>query len=679
MYKGFSKEPMLEMFIFESLQLAEQLEQTILANEKARCLEQNVINEIFRIMHTIKGSAAMMMFDGIASVAHSIEDLFYYIRESCPENLEYSTICDLVLGSIDYIKREIAKLEQDCDLDGDPKALIAAVGEYLSVIRGNSGENTAKIDDVPLLAAGEKKFYIATSKSSVETGNIRYRALVFFSSDCEMENIRAFNIVHQLKDQVEEIDYLPADIIENNATADFIRENGFDILFTSRLVPERLKEFFLKDPFVDHLDLRVIEDEGPVDEPLKARKQIIAADTEEAPEQGRQPVNCRQSMISVNVGKLDQLMDMVGELVISEAMVTFNPDLATAVSLDNFHKAVRQHRKIINELQDIVMSIRMVPLSMTFMKMNRIVRDMSKKLNKDVILEISGEDTEVDKNIIEHLSDPLMHLIRNATDHGIESREERKRLGKPPVARVQLEAKNEGGDVYIVVRDDGAGLNKEKILVKAQAQGLIQKPESELSDREIYSAILLPGFSTTEVISQFSGRGVGMDVVAKNIEAVRGTVLIDSSPGLGTTVSLKIPLTLAIISGMQVKVGNAVYIIPITSIKESFKARPGDIFVDPDNNEMIMVRGRCYPVVRLHRRYQVKTDITEIADGIIVIVENDSRFLCLFADALLGEQQVVVKALPKFMGKIEGISGCTLLGNGKACLILDVAGLIKPD
>ncbi|WP_061213341.1 chemotaxis protein CheA [Syntrophomonas wolfei] len=686
MDKSLSKEPMLEMFIFENLQLLEQLEQTILAHEKERCLENAVINEIFRIMHTIKGAAAMMMYDGISSLAHAIEDLFFYIREFHPDEMDYSKICDIVLEGIDFIKNEIGKLEQDQEADGDSSPFVENIGQYLLQIK-EASRNSKLINEAAARPAGHrKKFYISTSKSPPTESIKRYHALIYFTPGCEMENIRAFNLVHKLKDQAEQIDYIPADIIENNDSVEFIRENGFAVIFSTHLQQEAINELFMKEAFIDSLDLRVMEDEEWEIEQLRARNQIVL---EEEPSVRNNEVreiganlhsgSTRQSLISVNVDKLDRLMDMVGELVISETMVAFNPDLRTAAKLDNFHKATRQHRKIINELQDIVMSIRMVPLSMTFQKMNRLVRDMSKKLKKNVELVIIGEETEVDKNIIEHLSDPIMHLIRNAIDHGVESPEKRASLGKSPAARVYLEAKNEGGDVYIIIRDDGAGLNKEKILERARARGLIQKPDSNLSDGEIYSTILLPGFSTCEEISEFSGRGVGMDVVLKNIEEVGGTVLVDSTPGQGTTISLKIPLTLAIINGMRVKVGNSIYILPITSIKESFKAKPDNIIVDPDGNEMLMVRGECYPVLRLHQKFQLKSALKKIAEGIIVIVQNDSGSICLFVDALLGEQQVVVKALPKFIGKIAGISACTLLGDGRACLIIDVANLINPS
>lgn len=677
-------EPMLDMFIFESLQLLGQLENTMLVNESKGCYDSGVINEIFRIMHTIKGSASMMMFDNIATLAHSLEDLFFHIREFHPENLDNSLICDMVLESIDFIKSEVAKLDNNFGADGESTQMVQNIKQYLTKLKGDGCQADPELS-LPTPFDGSR-FYISTARDA-GCESALYQATLFLIPGCEMENLRAFNIVHKLQEHARIIEHHPPDIIENNETSQYIIENGFFIVFEAESREPFFQEFFNKEPFVDCFEL-IRADNGAPDK-LNGRLNIVLTDEEalsppiawEGTGIGDAALNAnslnRNSIISVNVNKLDKLMDMVGELVTSEAMVTLNPDLAHVVNLDNFLKAARQHRKIINELQDIVMSIRMVPLSTTFQKMNRIVRDMGKKLNKNVSLEIIGEETEVDKNIIEHLSDPLMHMIRNAIDHGIESREERIRKGKPANATIRLEAKNEGGDVFIIVRDDGAGLNKDKILARARAQGLLHKPDSELTDGEIYSTILQPGFSTRDEVSEYSGRGVGMDVVARNIEAVGGTVLVDSSPGQGTSISLKIPLTLAIINGMQVKVGDSILIIPITSIRESFKPQRNEGMVDPDNNEMIMVRGDCLAVLRLHQRFSISTTVTEIEDGIIIIVEYDSHSVCLFADSLLGEQQVVVKAMPRFIGKIPGISGCTLLGDGRACLILDIAGLVK--
>jgi two-component system chemotaxis sensor kinase CheA len=324
------------------------------------------------------------------------------------------------------------------------------------------------------------------------------------------------------------------------------------------------------------------------------------------------------------------------------------------------------------------MSIRMVPLSLTFHKMHRIVRDMRKKLGKEVELEIIGEATEVDKNVIENISDPIMHLLRNAIDHGIELPEERMALGKAAQGKVTLEALSAGSEVLVIIRDDGRGLDKDKILKRAKEKNLVLRADNDLSDKEIYSYILYPGFSTKDSVTEFSGRGVGMDVVTKNINAIGGTVIIDSTLGKGTTITLKIPLTLAIVDGMTIGVGQARYTIPITTIKESFRPQAKDIICDPDGNEMLMVRGKCYPIVRLHELYKVKNATINMAEGIIIIVETEQRTLCLFADELIGEHQVVVKALPIYIKRIRpipGIAGCTLLGDGGISLILDAAGI----
>jgi two-component system chemotaxis sensor kinase CheA len=391
------------------------------------------------------------------------------------------------------------------------------------------------------------------------------------------------------------------------------------------------------------------------------------------PDEAAQKKPSAQHVISVNVSKLDQLLNLMGELVIAEAMVTQNPELEN-LELESFHKEARQLRKIIKDLQETVMSMRMVPLSTTFFKMHRIVRDMCRQLGKSVKLVVIGEDTEVDKNIIEHISDPLMHIIRNSIDHGIEMPKARAAAGKPEEGTVTLEAKNSGGDVLIIIKDDGAGLDRAKILKKAKNNGLLKKPETEYTDKEVQQFIFLPGFSTNEQVTSYSGRGVGMDVVSTNLEYVGGSVLVDSIPGQGSAFTLKIPLTLAIIDGMTVKMGGAKYTIPIVAIKQSFKADKKDIFMDPNGNEMISTRGEIYNVVRLHEFFGVDNAVKNIEDGILIMLENGEQTVCLLADELVGEQQVVVKSIPKYFKKTKGLSGCTLLGNGDISLIIDVAG-----
>ncbi len=675
----FENEPMLEIYIFETTMFLDQMEQVIINSEKVGIFSEEAINEIFRFMHTIKGSSAMMLFNSIADIAHQMEDVFYFIRENKPASINYSTLSDLVLSGVDFIKVEVNKIKNSDPADGNSETIVESFKAYLVLLKST---NNVTSEIKKPVSDRVVQYYIPQVKKINEEDFNRFRAIIHFENGCEMENIRAYTIVFGLTEHVEEMIYKPSDITENEDTSKWIQDNGFEMLIKTKMSIDDLKKqlsdaIFLREYIVEeisedsYLDLIT-----PTEEPIKIDSSTIKIPTFDT-EVKEQVTNSSSAMISVHVDKLDKLMNMVGELVISEAMVTQNPIVATLDS-DTFQKASRLLHKITGELQDTVMSIRMVPLSTTFVKMHRIVRDMCKKLNKEVTLELFGEETEVDKNIIEHISDPLMHLIRNAIDHGIESEEERKESGKVKGGTISLGAKNAGGDVLIIIKDDGKGLSREKIYKKASENGLIYKPLSEMSDREIFNLILLPGFSTKDTVTEFSGRGVGMDVVSKNLEAVGGVVVVESEEGVGTTITLKIPLTLAIIEGMNIKVGESRYTIPITSIKESFRPNFKDCIIDPDKNEMVMVRGECYPIIRLHERFNVRTAIKEFNEGILIMVEQDEKVICIFADELLGQQQVVVKSLPHYINsikKIVGLAGCTLLGDGNISLILDISGL----
>ncbi len=679
----YTNEPLLDMFLFETSQLLEQLEQSILSGEKENDFSEEAINEIFRIMHTIKGSSAMMLFDNIAKLAHSIEDVFFYLRKEKPEQIDYSVLSDLVLNGVDFIKIEVEKIKDNDEADGSADDLVTRIKAYLYELKNNNPENTITSDELKEAAGqtseaaeGDKQHYYISQVSAGKPGHRNaFKAIIHFEEGCEMENIRAFTIIHNLKEITEDFSYIPDDIIDSDESINVIRQNGFQIYLKTEKDYKEIQDFFMKTIFLKDLELIQLEQEEELDRFIKKEDQSVLQPVKIPVVKEAVQNNNAQSIISVSVTKLDKLMDLVGEMVIAEAMVIQNPDLKD-LQLDNFIKAARQLSKITGELQDMVMSIRMVPLSATFNKMHRIARDMCKKLEKDVQLEIIGEETEVDKNIIERISDPLMHLVRNSIDHGIESTKERLEKGKTKGGTITLEAKNAGSDVLIIVKDDGKGLNKEKILKKAKENGILVKKEEEMTDKEIYNLILLPGFSTKDQVTEFSGRGVGMDVVTKNIEAVGGTLNVDSVEEKGTIITMKIPLTLAIIDGMNIKVGNSRYTIPTISIKESFRPKDSDIFTDPDGNEMIMVRGECHAVRRLHEIYNVQTEVTRFSEGIIIIVEQDEKTVCVFADELLGQQQVVVKALPKYIQKfkeVKGLAGCTLLGDGNISLILDVA------
>ena len=326
------------------------------------------------------------------------------------------------------------------------------------------------------------------------------------------------------------------------------------------------------------------------------------------------------------------------------------------------------------------MSLRMVPVSGTFQKMNRIVRDMKKKLNKDVRLTIIGENTEVDKTIVDSIGDPIMHIVRNSMDHGVESNvEDRIAAGKDPQAEIILSATHTGSEVIITIEDDGQGMDTDKILAKAERNGILTKPASEYSKKEILSLLMLPGFSTNEEVTEFSGRGVGMDVVKKNVEAVGGTISITSEVGKGSCTTLKIPLTMAITDGMEISVGKSMFTIPIANIRQSLKTKKEDIILDASGNEIVKCLDEFYPVIRLHQLYNIETEITNIEDGILIWVETADKSYCLFVDELLGEQQVVVKPLPAFVNNFNiqklGMAGCTLLGDGSISIILDISKL----
>lgn len=661
---------MLGVFLFEASQLLEQLEATILECEKINSYSPDTIDDIFRIMHTVKGSSSMMSFHSISMLSHVLEDLFSFLRKEKIQLEDYSPLSDLMLEGVDFIKVELQKIKNGDPIDGDASLPIKQAQQLLENFMRMRGQEATSSQQGAVKESVAKRVIQAYS-----TDVNRFIATIHLEDCSGMENVRAFQIIHQLGEEVQDITYTPEDLVENEETAEVIRHNGFQLCVGTDKSYEEVQNLLHRASYVQHVKLVEENKQDVISSELPVTKK-------EAPEvmqkEKGSSVSQQPSFISVNVMKLDELMDLVGELVIAEAMVTQNPEL-THLELGQFAKAARHLKKITDEIQDKVMSIRMVPLTNTFQKMHRIVRDMSKKLEKDVQLKLIGEDTEVDKNIIERISDPLMHIVRNAIDHGIENREERVAKGKEKAGTLTLEAKNAGNEVCIFIKDDGRGLNKEKLLQRARENGLLHKSEDEMSDREIYNLIFLPGFSTTEKITEFSGRGVGMDVVTKNIGAVGGTVTVDSESDVGTMITIRIPLTLAIIDAMNVRVGQARYTLPTTVIKESFRPAKEDLITDPEGNEIIMVRGQCYPILRLYERYGVQADITNIEEGILIMAEQDGKHVCIFADELLGQQQVVVKALPAYIKEIssvKGVTGCTLLGDGSISLILDVSGLV---
>jgi len=669
-----SSDSILDVYIYESSQLLDELENLMIQCDKNESFSPEDIGDIFRILHTVKGSSAMMNFDSIASLSHALEDLFDYLRGHEARSKDYRHISDLVFSSLDMLRSELGKVQENGTPDADVSGIIAQIREFHDLL---THRKTAPADEEPALSSA-----LGQLKPPAE-GESCFKAHVFFQKGSKMENIRALGIVKSLQDLCSGLSTVPADLFGEQSEDEIIAD-GFVVYMVSGAPRDMLVKKIREAFFIERFEFDSLTP-GAVDALLKAQTQEAqtAATQPDAAAEAKahdSAQNTRQSYMSVNLGKLDQLMDIVGEIVITESTVTQNPEVL-GLNLESFEKASRQLRKLTDELQNIVMSIRMVPVSATFHKMERIVRDMSVKFDKKAHLVIVGEDTELDKNVLDTLSDPLMHIIRNSMDHGLEPADERERLGKNPVGEIMLSARNLGSDVQITIRDDGRGLNKEKLLDKGIAKGLIKKPREEVTDKEAYGLIFTPGFSTKEQVTEFSGRGVGMDVVMRNIEKIGGTLSVDSQPGKGMSIHIRIPLTLAIIAGMQVSAGESSFIVPLLSIRESFKPGKKDVFKSPEGSEMIWLRGNCYTVLRLHKLFGLETDVTRFEDGILMLLEAQGQMYCLFVDALVGEQQTVVKPIPAYIARdfprvTQTLAGCTILGDGRISLILDINGLL---
>jgi two-component system chemotaxis sensor kinase CheA len=379
--------------------------------------------------------------------------------------------------------------------------------------------------------------------------------------------------------------------------------------------------------------------------------------------------------LRVDAGKLDYMMDMVGELVIAQSMITHNPEIG-ALESGPLHRNLQQLGRITAEVQRVAMNMRMTPVVQLFRRMNRLVRDLSRKNGKAVKLELIGEETELDKTIIEQIADPLMHMVRNSLDHGLEGTEERVASGKPAEGRLTLSASHQAGQIVIGIADDGRGLNTEKILKKARERGLVAEGQN-LSENEIFFLIFEPGFSTADVVTDVSGRGVGMDVVRRQIMGLRGRIEIQSVRGQGSQFLLRLPLTLAIIDGLIVGVGTERYIMPINCVREMLRPSPDMIFTMEGRAEMAMVRGELLPIVRLDRRFAIPGARQNPAEALFVVVEAQGRRFCLLVDEMLGKQEVVIKSLGDTFRTIAGISGGAILGDGRVGLILDINGVLR--
>lgn len=708
----FSVDGMLDMYLYENGQLLEKLEELVLENKDEESFDENSINEIFRIMHTIKGSSGVMMYDNIMKVSHKLEDIFYFLRENIGVDEQHDQLIDIIFQVLDFINGEMDKIREGNDPDGDNSSLISTMSSFLSMLKGedsNSGadasqaknEPAAKTDNVgSSIGLGPNQFYIAPQASSNKKC---FRIKITYHEDTQMSNLRAYSAVYSLKEFTEDVQFKPEDVLTNEDSSKVILEDGFMMLVRGDFTEVKLRELIDTSAEISTIDVTECTNEefmhgfSDASQPNNENSQDEQDSSKAEPQPGdyviqkeagkakqitktKKKKEHKQSFMSVSIEKMNYLMNLMGEMVIAESVVLQNPDLQIPnLDLSNFQKAAAQLSKITTEMQELIMSMRMMPLTNTFQKMNRTVFDISRKLGKDIEFEMIGDTTEVDKNIIENISDPLMHLVRNAVDHGIETNEERLKAFKLDKGKITLEAKNEGGKVWISVKDNGKGLSRNKLYKKAWEKGILpdNRVESEYTDKEIFQFITYPGFSTKEKVTEYSGRGVGMDVVVKNIQKIGGVLDIDSLEGCGTTMTMKIPLTMAIIDGIVMRNGNTKFVMETSAIKEFIRVTEDKLIHEPNGEEYVMIRGECYPILRLSQKYDLEDAVTNIEDGVMLLLEYEGTSLCVLIDELIGTQEIVVKPIPPYVKKVHGISGCTQLGDGSIALILDVSGLMQ--
>ncbi len=683
-----------DSFFEESAEHVETMETGLLDLEQ-RPTDLDLLNRIFRAAHSIKGNAGMFNFTAIGGLTHKMENILDKLRNS--QMVVTKDIIDLLLQALDGLKTllEVARSGEAHD-----EAAIQVIEEKL-VACFNGGAVEASSDQARSTPEAPNASSSPTQRSVLiawkPLPELFQRGLDPSQMFRELEGLGRITELSAQTDALPNLSEMDAErcyltwtiavetdkpVKDLDAVFDFVRD-GSELTFTE-------SESQTKDEYKTIGEILIEEGAASttqIESALAKQKplgQILVEEKTVTPQQVNQALSKQQQMkktesasIRVDTEKIDKLINLVGELVITQSMITDLGAKFTMSQLPILQERIIQLERNTRELQERVMSVRMVPIGATaFNRFPRLIRDLAAKSGKQIQLVMSGEDTELDKTLIEAIGDPLTHLVRNSADHGLEPPDERIAAGKPELGTVRLNAFHDGGSICISVEDDGRGLNKQKILAKATEKGLIAEGQP-LTDEEVWLLIFRPGFSTADKITDISGRGVGMDVVKRNIEALGGSVSIKSTEGKGSKLTLKLPLTLAIIDGMTVRVAQNNYIIPLLSVTESIRPKPSDLQTIVGKGEVFNLRGEWVPMVRLYDVFGVQPEFTDPAQALLVIVEAEGKRVALFVDELTGQQQVVIKSLEQNFQKIDGISGATILGDGQVALILDIPGVVQ--
>ncbi|MCX5900263.1 MAG: chemotaxis protein CheA [Proteobacteria bacterium] len=725
---------MVQGFVADGHELLDELDPDLIELHKSceagGSVDSDKLNAVFRLFHSLKGAAGFLNLHNVARLTHEVEGMLNIVRDG--RIMLTTARTDVLCRACDFVRSLLQAIEEQghdrgfedrvnsfaeeftaAAFDESPSAAQAPDAQQQSgmTITPEMRQNYIQESDEMLETVEQSLLEIDRSGNRQESLDTAFRCIHSFKGNCgfmglaDLERLSHCieNVLECMKsgatastDQNISIIMRTMDSIRS-AVAD-VSNGGTGLIKGCDLMVDLLHGLTpaldvdsKKLKLGEILVARGIASASEVDTALKLQGKTFdeilldespsQADATESAFAEQDRMGIRKIFrrdIRVDLDKLDLLMDLVGEMVIAQMMVIHNTDLrGKGYDLDNFEKSCHHLERISTDLQDVALAIRMVPLTTTFRKMIRLVHDLAIKFSKKVRLELKGEETEVDKTVIEHISDPLVHIIRNAIDHGMETPERRRELGKDETGVIVLDARYDGGDVVILISDDGAGLSRERIVKKSLATGLLRGNPDAVKDEDLYSLIFEPGFTTAELVTDVSGRGVGLDVVKRNLEKIRGRVDIKSAPDRGTTFILHIPLTLAIIEGMLVRVGQSKYIIPLLAIMESFRPHEQHITVLPNGTEMVKVRDALLQVSRLYRLHAIQPDTEILHEGILVVVENQGERLCLFVDQVIGQIQTVIKGLPDYIGDVEGLSGCCIMGDGEVCLILDIDSLIK--
>ncbi len=689
----------LEIFIEETKEHLQSLNEHLLILEREP-ENEGTINEIFRAAHSLKGMAGTMGYKRMQRLTHDCENVFSEIRNG--KMKVSSELVDVLFKGLDALEAYLGNIQTDAtEGEDDNEDIINALNNILNAGLGNAqvvkkAEVSIASEAVSSDASKDKKHFQHIKieehekKAIVKAGMIGFNVIgltIYIQEYCVLKGARAFMVNRTLEEFGE--------IIKLNPSAQDLEDEKYDFDYSAFIItketPEKLVKVAsnvseVKEVVADYI--RLTEDDIKSytatlkqDEAEAAQPKAVAKDTNslksgntQAGKQGSKPVANRS--VRVDIDKLDVLMNLVSELIIAKnGLISMSS--ATEVEIDNsFHEQIEYLERVTTNLHESVMKTRMVPIESVVNRFPRMIRDLSKSLNKEMELFMTGEETELDRTVIDEIGDPLMHLLRNAADHGLESNEERKKIGKNPVGSIYLDAYQDGNNVVIEVRDDGNGINTEKIKQKALEKGNITEEQAQrMTDKDFIDILFQPSFSTADKVTDVSGRGVGLDVVKTKIEALGGEIEAKTKLGEGSNFIIRLPLTLAIVQALMVIIGDEKYALPLGSI-QTVENIPNKEIKTIQGKEVINLRGTVVPVVRLGNILKCKQSDTEKDELTIVIVKKGDRLAGMVVDELLGQQEIVIKSIGKYIKNHKIISGATILGNGEVALILDVNSLV---